>query len=54
MSIADSNLISKEDKSGFSLINYHPTIPQIYGLPKTHKLDIPLSSIISGVGSASL
>ena len=40
-------LISKEDKSWFSLINYHPTIPKIYGLPKPHQPDIPLRPIIS-------
>ena len=34
-------LISNEDKSSSSLINYHPTIPKIYGLPKTHKPNIP-------------
>ena len=42
-------LISHEDQSWSSLINYHP---KIYGLPKTHKPDIPLRSIISGIGSA--
>ena len=45
-------LISNEDKSWSSLINYHPIIPKIYGLPKTHKPDIPLRPIISGIGSA--
>ena len=29
-------LISNEDKSWSSLNNYHPIIPKIYGLPKTH------------------
>lgn len=46
------SLIRNEDKIWLSLINYHPTIPKIYGFPKTHKLDIPLSPIISGIGSA--
>ena len=45
-------LISNEDQSWSSLINYHPIIPKIYGLPKTHKPDIPLRPIISGIGSA--
>ena len=45
-------LISNEDKSWFSLINYHPKIPKIYSLPKAHKPDIPLRPIISGIGSA--
>ena len=45
-------LISNEDQSWSSLINYHPIIPKIYGLPKTHKPDVPLSPIISGIGSA--
>ena len=43
-------LISKENKSWSSLINYHPIIPKIYSLPKTHKPDIPLRPIISGIG----
>ena len=45
-------LISNEDQSWSSLINYHPIIPKIYGLPKTHKPDIPLRPIISDIGSA--
>ena len=45
-------LFSNKDKSWSSLINNHPIIPKIYGLPKTHKLDIPLRPIISGIGSA--
>ena len=45
-------LVSTEDKSWSSLINYHPTIPKIYGLPKTLKPDIPLRPIISGIGFA--
>ena len=45
-------LISNEDQSWSSLINYHPIIPKIYGLPKTHKPDIPLRPIISGIRSA--
>ena len=47
-----SKLISNEDKSWSSLINYHPIIPKIYGLPKTHKPDIHLRPIISGIGPA--
>ena len=34
-------LISNEYKSWSSLINYHPIITKIYGLPKTHKPNIP-------------
>ena len=45
-------LISNEDKSWVTLINYHPIIPKIYGLPITHKPNIPLRPIISGIGSA--
>ena len=45
-------LISNEGQSWSSLINYHPIIPKIYGLPQTHKPDIPLRPIISGIGSA--
>ena len=45
-------LISNEDQSWSSLINYHPINPKIYGVPKTHKPDIPLRTIISGIGSA--
>ena len=45
-------LISNENKSWISLINYHPIIPKIYGLPQTHKPDIPLRPIIFGIGSA--
>ena len=39
-------------KSWSSLINYHPIILKIYGLPKTHRPDILLRPIISGIGSA--
>ena len=45
-------LISNEDKSWSSLINYHPIILKIYGLPKIHKPNILLRPIISGIGSA--
>ena len=45
--------ISNEDKSWSLLINYHHIIPKIYSLPKTHKPDILLRPIISGIGSAS-
>ena len=45
-------LISNEDQFLSSLINYHPIIPKIYGLPKPHKPDIPLKPIISALGSA--
>ena len=49
--IGHKKLIIKEDKFLSSLIDYHPTIPKIYGLPKTHKPGIPLQPIISGVGT---
>ena len=45
-------LISNEGQSWSSLINYHPIIPKIYGLPKTLKPDLPLRPIIFGIGSA--
>ena len=45
-------LISNEDKSWSSLINHHPIIPKICGLPKTHKPDIPIRPIISGIETA--
>ena len=47
-------LIPKGDRSWSSLINYHLIISIIYGLPKTHKPDILLRSIISGIGYAPL
>ena len=43
-------VVSKEDKFWSLLINYRPTIPKIYSLPKTRKLDIPLRPVISGRG----
>ena len=46
------NLI-KNDKKWASYIEYHPNIPTLYGLPKTHKPDIPMRPIISGIGSAT-
>ena len=49
--ISCRKLISNEDKSWSSLINYHPINHKIYGLPKTHKPNIPLRPIISGIGS---
>ena len=45
-------LISNENKSWSPLINYHSTIPKNYGLPKTHKPNIPLWPIIYGIWSA--
>ena len=44
-------LISSQAKSWSSLIEYHPKIPTLYGLPKTHKPNIPMRPIISGIGS---
>ena len=49
--MSDKKLISKEYKYWSSLINYHPIIPKMYGLPKTHKSNLPLRPIISGIGS---
>ena len=45
-------LIGNTDKTWLSLIDYHPIVPTIYGLPKTHKPGIPLRPIISGIGTA--
>ena len=45
-------LISNEDNSWSSLINYHPIIPKNYRFHKTLKYDIPLRPIISEIGSA--
>ena len=42
----------KKDKFWSSSINYHLTISQIYGLPKTHKPGVHLQAIISGIGTA--
>jgi len=46
------NLVKHANKSWSSIIEYHPTIPTIYGLPKTHKPGFPLRPIISGIGTA--
>ena len=45
----NTKFITKEDKFWYSLISYHPIIPKIYGLPKTHKPRIPLRLIISRI-----
>ena len=45
-------LLVGKQKSWIKLINYHPKIPSLYGLPKTHKPLIPMRPIISGIGSA--
>ena len=39
-------------KTWTQLIDYHPLIPQLHGLPKLHKQNIPIRPIISGIGSA--
>ena len=39
-------LVSEENKFWFSLINYFPTIPKMYGLPKIQKPEILLRPII--------
>ena len=49
---SSKKLVSKEDKFWSSSINYHPTTPKIYCFSKTHKSEIPLRPIVSGVGSA--
>ena len=49
---AYKNLIEDEDKSWSDLIVHHPKTPIFYGLPKTHKKDIPMRPITSGIGSA--
>ena len=49
------NFISKfkqlTDKSWHNLIEYHPKIPTLYGLPKTHKPNVPMRPITSAIGS---
>ena len=46
--------ILKDAKPHWSrLIEYHPTLPKLYGLPKTHKPGTPIRPIISGIGSAT-
>ena len=47
------SILKDEDPSWTRLIEYHPTLPRLYGLPKTHKPNIPLRPIISGIGSAT-
>lgn len=44
-------LVSNENKSCYKLIEYHPRVPKLYGLPKPHKAGIPMHSIISAIGS---
>ena len=44
-------MISNEDKPWSTLINYHPTIATIYGASKTHKNNIPLRPIVSGINT---
>ena len=46
-------LTTQEDAFWSSIIDYHPKILKIYGLPKSHKLGIPLGLIISEIGYAS-
>ena len=36
-----------------NLIPKNPTIPQIYGLPKIHKTEVPLRPIVCTIGSAT-
>ena len=43
-------LIIKEDSFSSSLIDYDPTISNIYCLLKTHKPEIPPQPIIFGMG----
>ena len=43
ISKSNKSLISNENKSWSSLINYHPINPKIYGLPKIHKSDSSLT-----------
>ena len=45
-------LIENEDPKWKRMLNYHPRTPKMYGLPKTHKPEIPMRPIISGIGSA--
>ena len=43
---------SPEGKSLWYLIEEDPQPPRMYGLPKTHKPDVPMRQITSGCGSA--
>ena len=45
-------IIGKHKDTWLSIIEYHPRMPKIYGLPKTHKKDIPMRPIVSSVDSA--
>lgn len=45
-------LLKNKNKSWSRLIEYHPTISTIHGLPKTHKPNIPIRFIVSGINSA--
>ena len=42
-----------DNKRWKRLINYRPTVPTLYGLPKTHKEGVPMRPIISGIGGAA-
>lgn len=47
------NIIKKNKITHWNkLIEKNPKIPQIYGLPKTHKVNVPLRPITSGINSA--
>lgn len=43
---------SKQGKQFLHLIEENPVIPRIYGLPKLHKMNVPVRPITSCIGSA--
>ena len=45
-------IIGRKHDEWLALIEYHPRIPKIYGLPKTHKKDVPMRPIVSSIDSA--
>ena len=49
---AYTKLVGKKNKSWSLLVDHHPKIPLMYGLPKTHKPNTPMRPIISNIGSA--
>ena len=46
------SLLKNQYKSWSKLIDHHPKLPKMYGLPKIHKPNTPVRPIISGIGSA--
>ena len=49
----DSAIVSSFVRVFFRrVLNYHPRIPEMHGLPKTHKPAVPHRPIVSFIGSA--